>query len=144
MDQLSNGVDNERDPCQVFKSLMAIVGCTIRTGPQDKRAQLLHKLRQPLDAGLRGSPEGLSHEGSDSETFASSDQGRFASALNEYGQQQGGFVPTYHYEAGGKYATGCIAVVTCGKLTFRAPGRSKKRARHAAAYQACLYYRVAP
>jgi hypothetical protein len=142
MDQLSEGVDDEKDPCRVLQSLMVAVGRTVRNGSRDKRAQLLRKLRQPLGSGTRGSPEGLPREGSDSETFANSDQGRFASALSQYGQQHGGFTPTYHYESEGLHTNGCVAVVRCGKLTFRAAGRNKKQARHAAAYQACLHYEV--
>lgn len=143
MDQLSRGTDNGRDPGQVFQSLMVTIGRTMRNGTRETRARLLRKLRQPLDVGIRGSTESLPRETSDPETFASPDWGQFASALNEYGQQQGGFAPTYDYETGGTYPSGCVAVVRCGELTFRAAGRNKKRARHAAAYQACLHYGIA-
>lgn len=135
------GADNGSDPCQVFQSLMVTVGRTIRIGTREKRAQLLQKLRQPLIAGIRGSPERLPHESCDSAVFTSPDQIRFASALNEYGQQQG-FTPTYRYETSATYANGCVAVVTCSDLKFRAAGRNRKQARHAAAYQACLHYGV--
>ena len=144
MDQLSNGADSERDPCHVFQSLMVVVGRTIRDGSRERRAHLLHKLRQPLGAGIRGSSQHLPHEASDSESFASSDQGRFASALIEYGQEHGGFKPIYRYEGGSTRENGFMAVVKCGKLTVTAEGKSKKQARQAAAYQACLHFRVSP
>ncbi|KIW36361.1 uncharacterized protein PV06_11358 [Exophiala oligosperma] len=123
-----------------FHALVTEVGRTVRIGPREGQARLLQRLRQPLPRPTRGTSAGYWHNLNDSDVLPGSDPGKFASALNEYGQQHG-FVTSYEYETSPGNMQ-CIAVALCGEETFRASGRNKKVARHAAAYHACRHFGI--
>lgn len=139
--------DHARDPngvsdsCHEFQALMTEIGWTIRTGTREMRARLLQILRQPLPRPTRVSSEPESGGTKRSAALPASELGQYASALNRYGQEHG-FVTSYRYEASPDNSLTCVAVALCGEKTFRASGRNKRMARHAAAVEACEYFGV--
>ena len=133
--------NGNRNSCHEFRGLLTKIGWIIRTGTREMRAQLLEVLRQPLPHSTCGLSEPVFRRNDGFATLSASDRGKYASALNEYGQEHG-FVTTCRYETRPANSLTCIAVALCGEKTFRASAKNKKMARHAAAFQACEHFGI--
>ena len=150
--------DEVRGVDDAYQAMMIGIGHVVRRGTRDQRTVLLATIRRHTHllmtsvAGdsdsIGGMPERHEWESSSFQitpegghTASLPNLGQYATKLKEYGDQRG-WVPEYVVERRSEIPPEFRAILSCQDFTFEGTSRTKKQARHQAAREACLFFKL--